>query len=201
MDGKPVFLIFDPKGLPNAREFVRTWQRLSIEAGLPGLYIIAWIQGKGGFVRYRRHEADGFDAGLYVNLPVRRNLGTLTRELLQASSERLGPGRYQTRESPPRPFLSLKGSVHSCVWPNWDNTPRSARKGMVVVDSSPELFEQQLRRALMKEVCSDHEFKLVVIKSWNEWAEGNHIEPDAKYGRQWLEAVKRAREMVGLESS
>ena len=30
----------------------------------------------------------------------------------------------------------------------------------------------------------------IVIKSWNEWAEGNHLEPDSTYGRQWLEVVK-----------
>ena len=36
--------------------------------------------------------------------------------------------------------------------------------------------------------------KFVVIKSWNEWAEGNYIEPDSKYGRKWLEVVKRIKQ-------
>ncbi|MEO5775560.1 MAG: glycoside hydrolase family 99-like domain-containing protein [Flavobacterium sp.] len=33
----------------------------------------------------------------------------------------------------------------------------------------------------------------VVIKSWNEWAEGNYLEPDLKYGHEWLNAVKEVK--------
>ncbi len=79
-----------------------------------------------------------------------------------------------------------------CVIPNWDNTPRVGRWGWVLHESSPELFAAHLRHALSFIADRPFDKRLVFIKSWNEWAEGNHLEPDERYGRGYLEATRRA---------
>jgi hypothetical protein len=85
---------------------------------------------------------------------------------------------------------SSKNETYPCVIPNWDNTPRSGRNGLVLHGSTPELFRGHLKKAL--QIVKEHspEHKIVFIKSWNEWAEGNHLEPDLKFGRGYLKVIK-----------
>ena len=40
------------------------------------------------------------------------------------------------------------------------------------------------------------ERRIVFLKSWNEWAEGNYMEPDLKFGRGNLEALQQALKNV-----
>ena len=80
---------------------------------------------------------------------------------------------------------------YPCVGPSWDNSPRLGSRGVMYVNSSPALFEETVRRAVHTLRSKPPERQLLFIKAWNEWAEGNHLEPDLKYGHQWLEALQR----------
>jgi hypothetical protein len=79
-----------------------------------------------------------------------------------------------------------------CVLPNWDNTARCGKEGWVFHESTPELFRQHLRDAIEQVAHKPPEKRLVFVRSWNEWAEGNYLEPDLKYGRGYLEACRAA---------
>jgi hypothetical protein len=79
------------------------------------------------------------------------------------------------------------------ILPNWDNTPRSRGNGIVFTGSSPELFYQHLEQVIAAVESRPFERRLVFLKSWNEWAEGNFVEPDVLYGRAYLEAIRRAQ--------
>lgn len=92
------------------------------------------------------------------------------------------------------PFL-LEGcteqpGVYPCVTPNWDNTARSGVRGIVLHDSTPDLFRAHLRDALDLVESRPMGERLVFIKSWNEWAEGNYLEPDQKFGLEYLKVIR-----------
>ncbi len=38
----------------------------------------------------------------------------------------------------------------------------------------------------------EQEDRLIFLKSWNEWAEGNYMEPDLKFGRGYIRALAQA---------
>ena len=79
-----------------------------------------------------------------------------------------------------------------CVTPSWDNTPRRKREAAILKDSTPERYGKWLKAAIKKVNPFSEEENLVFINAWNEWGEGNHLEPDQKWGRAYLEATYNA---------
>jgi hypothetical protein len=73
----------------------------------------------------------------------------------------------------------------------WDNTPRRGEHGVVFANSTPQVFEQALRATVTSAADTPFEERLVFLNAWNEWAEGNHLEPDRRHGVEYLEAVRR----------
>jgi hypothetical protein len=190
VDGKPLFYVFRPEQLPDPAAFVERWQRLAVEAGLPGLFLVAEVSdllGRGP--TYPGFEQDGFDAGVYVRLPARVDRWSVLK--MRARRKLLGqPERYVYAELPAEPPASLtREHLQPCVYPNWDNTPRSSRAGLVITGSSPEAFRLHVRAAV--EALSDrpYEHRLLFAKSWNEWAEGNYLEPDLEHGHDFLRVL------------
>jgi lipopolysaccharide biosynthesis protein len=57
--------------------------------------------------------------------------------------------------------------------------------------ASPENFQPHVRAAVERLADRPQSERLLWIKSWNEWAEGNHLEPDLTYGHGWLQAMQR----------
>ena len=80
--------------------------------------------------------------------------------------------------------------IQPCVYPNWDNTPRAGRRGLAVTGASPDGFERNVREAVAHLDDRPLEERLLWVKSWNEWAEGNHLEPDLRHGHAWGEALR-----------
>ncbi len=189
VDDRPVFYVFRPEELPDAARFVDLWQDLARRAGLPGLYLVAEMSDLlGAGVKYDRVEADGFDAGVYMRLPARTT---------RADVLRMRAGRKLARWPERYPYAQdwaatarTGAAVQPCVYPNWDNSPRSGRRGVVVTGSEPRLFERHVRQAVATLADRPAQERLLWVKSWNEWAEGNHLEPDLRHGHGWLEALR-----------
>lgn len=63
---------------------------------------------------------------------------------------------------------------------------------MVFDNATPDLFEIYLKNAVGKVLHKPSQERVVFLKSWNGWAEGNYLEPDRKTGRAYLDAIRRA---------
>ena len=91
-------------------------------------------------------------------------------------------------------FFLLPGkstiNEYPSIVPNWDSTPRFNWKGVVLYNSTPQLFRCHVNEAIQKVIHKPFEKRIIFIKSWNEWAEGNYLEPDLKFGRSYLEVLR-----------
>ena len=185
VDGKPLLLIFDVARLPAPTHHTRLWRQCAEEAGLPGLHLLA--------VRHMDSTGDphplGFDGAVDMRIPF------LTRTTQRNADDQFV---LDHREIAPHEVLAPQPGIehYPCVGPSWDNSPRLGARAVMYVNSSPALFEGTVRRAVYALQSKPPERQLLFIKAWNEWAEGNHLEPDLKYGHQWLEALQRGTTMA-----
>jgi len=96
---------------------------------------------------------------------------------------------------------AIKSMLHSSckerevipvITPNWDHTPRSGRKGLVFTDCKPQYFKKLAKEALSMIKEKPSEEQIVLVKSWNEWGEGNYMEPDLEFGHGYINALAEA---------
>jgi len=85
-------------------------------------------------------------------------------------------------------------NVFPTILPQWDRTPRVASADGVYVNATPEQFEQHIRQAIDIIKNKQPEHRLIFLKSWNEWGEGNYVEPDQQFGHGFLDAIRKAHQ-------
>jgi len=170
IDARPVFYVQEPAAIPDVEAWVGLWQQFAHDAGLGGLFLVG--EYRGGPWEPQHH---GFDGSVAIRIP-------------RASRRGLSVLRYADAR---RALTSLDDDEHfPCVVPRWDNTPRSGRRGVVLAGSTPDLFGEHVGFAVDKACRAAPGRRIIWVKSWNEWAEGNTLEPDRDYGCAYLNALR-----------
>ncbi|WP_185212430.1 MULTISPECIES: glycoside hydrolase family 99-like domain-containing protein [Sphingobacterium] len=199
VDGKPLFMVYKPMEIPDLPLFVSTFRRLATENGLEGIHLVAtnvdpdWDTEKYGFdaLTPAVHTKDSYlrSANKFVDIYRRAKTSRLNKYYKKIFKR---PVRIYNYKDAIQEFDENSGNniYYPTVIPNWDNSPRSGLNGFILHDSTPELFKKAMVNAVKMVKKYDPENQIVFIKSWNEWAEGNHLEPDLKFGHKYLEVVK-----------
>ncbi len=190
IDNKPILLIYRTELFPNIKQSSETWRRIARENGINDLYLIR-VEG---FQKGIDPINIGFDAALEF-APDWTEMGTRIdmTGILDEETKSLQIYDYRTlvKNMLAREKESYK--LFRSVTPSWDNTARREKNATVFVNSSPELYKEWLAKTIMasSKVFNGDE-NIVFVNAWNEWAEGNHLEPDIKYGNKFLEATAEA---------
>jgi hypothetical protein len=86
----------------------------------------------------------------------------------------------------------VSSTTHPCVYPNFDHSPRSGYRGIILRNSTPCNWYSFLKKIFSVTSIRKPEENLVFIKAWNEWGEGNYMEPDLQNGRGYIEFTRKA---------
>jgi hypothetical protein len=195
VNGKPLFFVYQPREIPDLKHFIDLFNDLAVKNGFPGIhFVVTEVSPEWDSKQY---NIDAVSYALMYKVwdvlhPTDRKskiLKFINTRILQK------PDLNLIEYSEAIKYLIHKGKLENyyypSVMPNWDNTPRSGKRGVIFHNSTPEHFDRLLKDAaeIVKDYPDDN--KIIFIKSWNEWAEGNHIEPDLKWGCQYLEKIKK----------
>lgn len=175
---RPLFLVYRPHDLPDPRRTLDLFRDECVRAGLAEPYVL----GINAHQPTRDTRPLGFDCTVNFEPQLSAVPGP-TEPGLKIYDYTIATGsmRAQRRDYP----------THPCVMVSWDNTSRRGSDGIVFINSTPETFERGLRGVIDALPDEEPSERLVFLNAWNEWAEGNHLEPDLRHGLGWLEAVRR----------
>lgn len=191
--GRLAYVFYRADMIPYYKEMCVLWNKLAEENGLPGFYFISNVSD----MSLLDHPANQYMESncLCLMSEVWGGYSSLTNRVKEKLSKFIGvPTRVVSYKNAIEKMVSnlfSENRIIPVVVPNWDHSPRLGANGTIFHNSTPNLFEKLFSKTidLVKEKSEDE--RIVFVKSWNEWAEGNHLEPDLKYGTRYLEAIKR----------
>ena len=205
IDNRPFLFIFDPRTLPD--NYITLFEQWAKEAGFSGIYLVANIRP---FDNKEEYLAKGYSA-VVINRITRYTKTEITLNRHRAKISRLkeifpaiGHLRHLLKGFGHKPEVvdystlypqlitseELSEQVIPQLVPQWDHTPRSGKYGTAWINATPENFYHHAKQTL--DVVRKKRNKLVLLKSWNEWGEGNYMEPDSRFGQGFIDALRRA---------
>jgi lipopolysaccharide biosynthesis protein len=197
VDGKPVFLVYRTGLLPEPARTAERWRNEAIRAGIGDLYLI----------RVENFTSDpvptdiGFDAAMPFAPDWRMQIPARRASTVQRVMRRMQLSEPLFERQQVMAYADLASSVLSrapatylqypCVTPMWDNTARRRERGAAIFHgSTPDLYRRWLQDAVARFAPPSPDEKFLFINAWNEWAEGNHLEPCQRWGRAYLDATR-----------
>lgn len=195
--GKLVFLIYQPLLFKDCKAFISQWNALARENGLNGFH----------FIGQARNIQDRSTIDEILNLGFNAvNILRLDNFLYSTNNIFKKTVNYALHNILNRPYINdyakildrfigeedKMENVYPSIVPNWDHTPRSGRGGYLYENCEPELFERHCRMVIDEVKDKSEDDRIIFLKSWNEWGEGNYMEPDLRYGLGYIDALRRA---------
>lgn len=192
-NGKLLFGIFSASAIPDIDLFINTWNRLAVENGLLGFEFFAFVQGKSQLTKIctEKYGRIVYDT-LHDTFQPRK---TLLSKVIASIKSRLSiPEKcinYNEYVKWAIHFYSHHPELTPCIDPMFDHSPRSKNHGVILHNNNPQMWGKLCKEINNNVLNGDDVERLIFIKAWNEWGEGNYLEPDLRFGRSYIEETRK----------
>lgn len=187
----PFLIVYRPQHLPDANKSLNIWREYCKSIGIPKLHIVCALTH--GNLEYEQY---GFDGGVEFPPHNLEGIKNVVQNNNLSFANAFG-GMVCQYEEIANLYLNRvysEPNVYKTVFPSWDNTARTGARAFVTLNGTPENYNHWLSKTIeLDRQTHPGEERLLFINAWNEWAEGCHLEPDRKYGHQFLEATLKAK--------
>ena len=193
IDGRPVFLVFQSSRLPSSLRTTERWRTEAQRLGIGELYLLrveSHLEPSGD------PASLGFDGAVEFQ-PDARLLGKRSPPALMRTAARvLAPRNGKLRNVVHRYPELVTGALtapqptykrYRAATPSWDNSARR-QPALILTGAEPNEFRRWLKGIVDSFTPYSPDENLLFINAWNEWAEGNHLEPCQRYRHGFLEA-------------
>lgn len=196
VDHHPLFVIWQPELIPNFKEFKDTWNRLALENGLETFYFVGFAYGS---KKVKEIEELGLNAlcvdYMYEAFLDKMNLFNIYKRKVLKFFRIPKPLKLPYHKYVGyciRQYEKANEKILPCVVSNFDHSPRSKGQACVLTQQSPSEFVNLLEKVVQLFSRQKSDSPLVFIKSWNEWGEGNYLEPDMEFGDEYIQTMHRS---------
>ncbi|TAG02774.1 MAG: hypothetical protein EAZ43_08335 [Betaproteobacteria bacterium] len=214
VDGKPIFLIYRAHRIAQINEMFDYWRELAHQRGLPGIYLVSMKQYEfpmpeiiplfDATVQFQPFEAiyspdypgdKGLEQSRWLQ-PLRLLPEPMIEWLRTLRGNVLASLTFYDYEKVWQQILKVEREAGIPCFPgafvDWDNTARYGKRARIFKGASPERFAHYFKQLVNVTATRPAPEQLIFVNAWNEWAEGTYLEPDTKYGHQYIEAVRDA---------
>lgn len=218
IDGKPLFVIYDPYHFPDVSNFIKVWRKLADKEGLKGIYFVGMCNNTTTIKRDKEGKITRVIPNLTSSKEVYEDILSLGFDGInswgKSRGEMIANGKYKrilrmylNQKFPFLPVLRYDypnvakhffapednwENVFPTIMPQWDRTARVGKHEGVYDHATPKEFQKHIEDAIKVIEHKQDEHKILFLRSWNEWGEGNYVEPDERYGHGWLEAIRNS---------
>lgn len=190
-DNKPLLMIYRLRDIPRFNDMIRYWNACARRDGFSGVFIISmnrfrenvwksrWVNASVDF-EPNRTKAEMIDTK--AALPPKERGSLLWNRFVMKSIDYKKLNEKMLEKKHAKEHFRM-------MFVDFDDSPRRDTRAIIAKGSSPKRFGKYLRKTIRLSMQEENEY--VFLNAWNEWGEGNYLEPDTRHGYSYLSQIKK----------